>query len=344
MRWPLVSVILLNYNGKKFTSLWNSLFKVEYPNYEIIFVDNGSTDGSDKLFKKLVKKHNNNKIKRIKIIKLNTNVGYSKANNIGVEEAKGKYIVLLSNDIEVDKYWLKNMINFLEKNKNVGVAQSFMFNFYKRNEKDKMGNFIDVVGYNTCGDVSIYNNKKPFEIFYSEGATMFVRKDILKETNGLFDDIYFMFFEDVDFCWRVHLRGYKIYMVPSSFVYHVRGGTVKGTIMKFDPFYLSTNTRNRLLTLFKNYSTKNLFKYLPLLLFLELVKGIWLFIKKPKLGLYVLYGICDFVFKIPSAYNKRRIVQSLRIVKDDNIIKKMTPLKKSLFIIINKKNKLRLKT
>jgi GT2 family glycosyltransferase len=342
MKWPLVSVVFLNYNGKKFANLWRSLFRVEYPNYEIIFVDNGSVDGSDKLFKKLAKKYKKSKIKRLKIIKLENNVGYSKANNIGVKEARGKYIVLLSNDIEVDKYWLKNMINFLEKNKDVGVAQSFMFNFYKRNEKDRMGNFIDVIGYNTCYDNSIYSKNEPFEIFYSEGAVMFIRKDILKETDGLFDEEYFMFFEDVDFCWRVHLRNYKIYMVPSSFVYHVRGGTVEGIVMKLNSLYLLTNTRNRLLTLFKNYGTKNLFKYLPILLFLELLEGIWLFTKKPRLGLSVLCGICDFIFKIPKAYNKRKIVQSLRIVEDNNIIKKMTPLSKSLFIILKVKNEVRL--
>ncbi|MEM3335894.1 MAG: glycosyltransferase family 2 protein [Candidatus Aenigmatarchaeota archaeon] len=325
---PLVSIILLNYNGSRFSSLWKSLFSIDYPNYEIIFVDNGSKDMSHKLFRNIACKHPNIKSK---IIRLKENVGYSKANNIGVKKASGDYIVLLSNDIEVDKYWLKNAIEFLEKNEDVAVAQSLMFNINDRKKVDAMSNYIDRVGFNYSNSEDYKNRNKPFEVFYAEGAVMLIKKKILKEVGGLFDEEYFMLFEDVDFCWRVHLSGYKVFVIPSSRVYHVRGGTVSGTTIKLNPHYVLTNTRNRLTTLFKNYGAKNLIKYLPISLGLELLKGLWLIrIGKIKSGIAAFCGIFSFFLKIPRAYKKRRVAQSLRIVSDDEIIKEFIPIRESV--------------
>ena len=323
-RCPLVSIIHLNYNGKKFVDLWASLFKVDYPNFEIIFVDNGSRDGSIDMFKALVPK---NWDKRIEYVIIDNNVGYSKGNNIGIEHSKGDYYVLLSNDIEVEINWLKEMINFLESNKDIGVAQSMMFSIFNKAMPDKMGNDIDVLGFN-YGFVPTGQVK---EVFYSEGAVMFIRRKVLDEVGYLFDSNYFMFFEDVDFCWRVRLCGYRIVVVPTSVVYHVRGGTVPGILMKTDPFYAITNTRNRLITLFKNYDSPRMLLYVSLCCLIELGEGCWLKVKgKEAVGKGCIIGVWEFLKYIPRETKKRKEVQSTRKLTDKQIVTNIFNLRRSL--------------
>jgi GT2 family glycosyltransferase len=345
MNWPLVSIVLLNYNGRKFIELWSSLFKVEYPNYEIIFVDNGSSDKSDELFEEMLSKHSDRRV-NVKIIKLKKNMGYSKANNIGVKEANGDYIVLLSNDIEVDKYWLKNMIEFLEKNDKVGVAQPLMFKYQDRKSYDITFGFIDVIGniFSSLDVVPKYKINKPFEVFFCEGASMFIRRKALEEAGYLFDEDYFMYYEDVDFCWRVRKKGYKIYVVPSSIVYHIRCGTVSGSRI---PRYQALFIRNKLRTLVRNYDTINLIKYLPFAIIMELPEClVWILFKKNyQVGLAVIKGVFNFLLRLPNEMKKKYTAKSMLASTEENNKNKISnhilPLRKSLKIIL-KKQKLKL--
>jgi GT2 family glycosyltransferase len=333
--WPLVSIILLNYNGKRFIELWLPLLKIEYPNYEIIFVDNGSSDGSDELFEEKISNYSGRKV-NVKIIKLKKNVGYSKANNIGIKEASGDYIVLLSNDIEVDRYWLKNMIEFLEKNDKVGVAQPLMFKYKDKKSYDMTFGFIDVIGniFSSLDVVPKHKINRPFEVFFCEGASMFIRRKTLEEVGYLFDEDYFMYYEDVDFCWRVRKKGYKIFVVPSSVVYHVRCGTVSGSRI---PHYQVLFIRNKLRTLFRNYNIVNLIRYLPLAIIMEIPEClVWILLKKNyQVGLAVIKGVLSFLLQLPDEAKKRYVAKSTENDQsriDDYIL----PLRKSLKIILRK--------
>ena len=314
---PLVSIVLLNYNGSRFANLWSSLFTLDYPSYEIIFVDNGSSDSSLSSFERLAKSYPN---LATKTVRLEINVGYSKGNNIGLEHAFGEYVVLLSNDIAVSPDWLKNMIRYLDSAPKTAIAQSMMFSLSTRDQPDMMWNYINVLGFNhrfePSGEVK--------EVFYSEGAVMFIRRSVLREVGELFDPDYFMLDEDIDLCWRVRLKGMNVVVVPDSIVYHERGGTVQGAITKLDPKYARTNARNRLATLFKNYEASNVIKYVPLTMGLELVKGMWLIKKGWKnSGIACFKGVWQFAIDIPALTRKRAFVQSLRTVPDRDITKLM---------------------
>lgn len=329
----LVSIILLNYNGAKFASLWESFFKLDYPNYEIIFVDNGSYDGSSKFFVQYSKKYPS---VPVSIIKIAENVGYSRANNIGLQYAHGKYFFLVSNDVEADKNWVKNMVAVFESNKDIGVAQSMLYSLFDRNQPDFMWNHIDVMGFNH----PFAPSRQIQDVFYSEGATMFIKAVLIKQAHGLFDDDYFMFFEDVDFCWRIRLAGYRVVVVPSSIAYHARGGTVAGVVMKTNPFYMYKNTRNRLFTVFKNYALPNLIRYLPVTILFEISTGIWLLLSKRKyeLGLACLAAILSSVIQMPNFMKKRTIIQCGRKVTDETILKMMFPLSKALQDLLKHSN------
>lgn len=324
--YPLVSIVLLNYNGRRFLDLWSSLFSLDYPRYEIIFVDNGSSDGSETKFVELSKRHPR---QTVKMIKLKKNCGYSRANNLGVKEAQGELVVLLSNDIKVPKDWLKNGVEVFKTDELVGVAQSILYLLDSPSELDRTGNYIDVLGLN---HPLSYADKEVKEVFYSEGAVMFIRRKVIDETSGMFDEKYFMLYEDIDFCWRARLMGYKVVVMPLSQAYHKCGGTVPGVLMKVDPQYVFTNTRNRLNTLFKNYSIGNAIKFVPLSTMVEAIKGIWLMVdNKERESLACFSGIVSFVREIPRTMKKRASIQEKRRLNGDKeIMRYMTPISEAM--------------
>jgi GT2 family glycosyltransferase len=325
-QYPLVSIVLLNYNGRRFLDLWSSLFSLDYPRYEIIFVDNGSTDGSETEFLKLSKRHPK---QIVRVIKLDKNCGYSRANNLGVKRARGELVVLLSNDIKVTKDWLRNGVEVFKADELIGVAQSILYLLDSPSQLDRTGNYIDVLGLNHPFS---YTDKEVKEVFYSEGAVMFIRRKVIDETLGMFDEKYFMLYEDIDFCWRARLMGYKIVVMPLSQAYHKCGGTVPGILMKEDPQYIFTNTRNRLNTLLKNYSTGNVIKFVPLSTVVEAIKGIWLmFSNKETESLACFRGIVSFLRGIPCTMKKRASIQEKRRLNDDReITRHMTPMSEAI--------------
>jgi GT2 family glycosyltransferase len=253
------------------------------------------------------------------MLKLKENCGYSKANNLGVKKAAGQYVVLLSNDIRVSRDWLKNAIAKMELDEQIGVAQSMMYTLDNPLEHDPMGNYIDAFGFNH--PLSPSNELK--EVFYCEGAVMFIRKKVIHEAFGLFDESYFMFYEDVDFCWRVRLMGYKVVVLPESIVYHKRGGTVSGILMKTDSTYVTTNTRNRLNTLLKNYSVSNVIKFAPLSTVIEISKSLLLVLNgKVQASLACFKGIASVIFGMQNTMKKRAVIQKKRKITNDKEIQK----------------------
>ena len=160
---------------------------------------------------------------------------------------------------------------------------------------------------------------------------MFIRRSALEQAGGLFDEDYLMFNEDIDFCWRTKLVGYKTCVVPSSKAYHARGGTVEGVLIKTNPTFQYTTTRNRLVTLFKNYEMANVLRYVPLTITFETVKSIWLIANgRHRSGLASLRGVFSFVRRIRTTCVKRYAVQSRRTRRDDEVKSQMLPLSEAV--------------
>ncbi len=319
---PKVSVVLLNYNGlRHLEQCMLSVLRTDYPNWELVFVDNGSSDGSDAAFLSEARRV---LAERLVFVKIEENIGYSRANNAGLERCSGGIVVLLSNDIEVSTDWLARGVEFFAdpRNHDVMVAEAWLRSLSDHQTQDPMGNFVDAIGF--ChpfvGDLAAT------EVFYSEGAVMFIRREVLDSTRGLFDGDYFMFYEDIDFCWRARLAGYRCAVIPSARAFHMRGGTVRGVIMKTDPRYVYFNTRNRLATLYKNYGLASMVVYLPLSIAAELVVAFVLYGRQPETARAKLSGIAQFVRELPQWTRKRRAVQQNRRVGDLAILRAMTPL------------------
>ena len=214
MLLPKVSVIIVNYNGKIFLErCLESLRKVNYENFEIIVVDNNSTDGSVELVTK--------NYPSIILLKLNSNKGFAEPNNVAAKISKGKYLLFLNNDTVVTPNFIFEMVKVMETDKKIAICQSLLLK--PDGSVDSSGDFIDHLGV-------VYNSKTEIdeirEVSSARGASMLVRSDIFEKLDG-FDQKFFVTFEDVDLCWRSWILGYRVLIIPTSIVYHEGGITIK---------------------------------------------------------------------------------------------------------------------
>lgn len=260
---PLVSIVILNYNGKQFLEpCLKSVLATDYPSFEVVFVDNASNDGSIELVEKMFGLD-----PRLKIIRNNKNLGCAEGFNVGSRLAKGKYIAFLASDTEVDNNWLKDIVNAMESDPAIGVAQpKYLYVSDNREIIDFAGGFLDPYGLTYPRgqeeeDRDQYNEIE--EIFYTTSSAMIIRKSLLDKL-GLFDPSFYIYSEDVDYCWRVRLAGYKIIFVPKSKVYHLgkweRCASYHQSMRHTLTFHSYKNT---IMTRLKNYGIRYLAKYFP---------------------------------------------------------------------------------
>jgi len=212
MNKPLVSIIIVNYNGKSLLEkCLESIMKIDYNNYEIILVDNNSSDNSIEYVK--------NTYPSSIIIKLEKNYGYAEPNNIGAKNAKGDFLLFLNNDTKVKPDFISEMIKLFKQDSKIAICQSLLLK--PNGEVDSSGDFIDTLGRAYSSKDKITEVKK---ILSARGASMMVRKDFFWDLGG-FDKNFFASYEDVDLGWRAWMWGYKVVIVPNSVVYHTSGKT-----------------------------------------------------------------------------------------------------------------------
>ncbi len=268
---PRVSIVILNWNGRKYLEKFlPSIVASTYPNLEIIIADNASTDDSIEFVRE--------SFPGIRIIILSKNFGYAKGYNEALKEIESDYCVLLNSDVEVEKDWIQPIIELMEADKEIGVCQPkiLMYDDKTRFEyAGAAGGWLDKLGYpfargrifDVCEeDLGQYNTVEP--IFWASGAAMFVRTKVFEELHGL-DEYFFAHQEEIDFCWRVQLAGYKIMVCPQSVVYHVGGGTLP----KGDERKVFLNFRNNLIMLGKNLPVSQSIWKIPFRFMLDAISG-----------------------------------------------------------------------
>lgn len=311
-RWPTVSIILINFNGIKYTKpCIESLRKLDYPRsqVEIIVVDNGSTkDRSIEILEKM---------NDIKLIKCSKNMGFAKANNIGVENSTGEYIAILNNDTFVDRKWLKSLVKALQRDSNIGVVMSKIYNKY---EKAKY--WFDGYGTLTLGGFFAWNRrvsketKENVELFFASGCSLLYKKDLVDKP---FDDDYFIYAEDTYLSWLARLKGYTIKMVPSSIVYH-EGGAVTKDITEMSNFFTYLGERNRIINYLIFFSLGNLVRVFPIMIATVFFSNVY-DVKRAHIRLKSYFWILIHLLRI---LKKRRFAQSKRKIGDKEIIKAMS--------------------
>ena len=311
------AVIILNWNGKAWLEKFLPTLQ-EYSQEATIFVaDNASTDDSVDYVKI--------NFPTVKIIINASNGGYAKGYNDVLKHIDSEYFVLINSDIEVTAGWLSPIIALMDNDKQIAACQPKILDYNNKNNFEyagASGGFIDNLGYPFCRgrifdsveeDKGQYNDA--IEVFWATGACLFVRAVHYNEVGGL-DEDFFAHQEEIDMCWRLKNKRYKIMVEPKSVVYHVGGGTLNAG----SPFKTHLNFRNNLFMLFKNLPTSSLFTIIPMRLVLDGVAALT-FLNKEK-GLEHVLAIAkahfSFYFAIPNLIAKRQ-----KIIQKNSLVGKM---------------------
>ena len=266
---PLISIIILNYNAGNFlVQCIDSIKKSKYSNYEIILVDNASTDTSLAMCKI--------KFPKITYIENNENLGYSAGNNAGVDNAKGDYIAILNPDTIVKPDWLDELIHGY-RTFGDGLYQPKLLTIEDKKRINTAGNMIQIFGFGYSRgkgekDSGQYDGSQ--KIGFASGACLFTSKIVFNKV-GCFEPFLFAYNEDMDLGWRAAKMGINSYFIPSAIVYHAESYSHKWSARKF--FLLE---RNRLYCIFTHYSFKTRIKLAPFFVLTEIAVLFYFLSKK----------------------------------------------------------------
>jgi len=257
-----VSIIILNWNGLKDTiKCLESLKKITYPNYEVIVVDNGSEGNDADILEEQYKDY-------IRVIRNKENLGFAGGNNVGIrkvlEEGKSEYILLLNNDTIVKENFLDELIKYYDYK--TGICAPLILNFYNQNEIWSSGGKFNIFTGTYSNDTK-RNKGAQKETDFISGCCWLVRIDVFKKV-GLLDEKYFLYSEDVDFCYRLRQQGYKLKVILSSIIFHkVSESTKNKSSIRYYYFH-----RSKLIFINKNYNGFKHFFYLNVNRFIRYIR------------------------------------------------------------------------
>ena len=250
-----VTIIIPNYNGLKFMEpCFKALRAQSDQNFELLVVDNGSTDGSVKW----LEDH------QIPSIFLEENTGFSGAVNIGIRESVTPYVILLNNDTEPQPDYVKEMVNAIEGSPKIFSVSSKMIQLYHKDLMDDAGDMYSVLGWAYQRGVGQKSSgyKKACRVFSACAGAAIYRREVFDKIGG-FDEDHFAYLEDIDVGYRAKICGYENWYCPKAVVYHVGSGT-SGS--KYNSFKVKLAARNNLYLNYKNMPLLQLIlNFLPIL-------------------------------------------------------------------------------
>lgn len=242
---PAVSVIVVNLNRRDLLArCLESLWKETHSDFEVVVVDNGSTDGSPELPQSI-------REPRLRIVPLSTNKGFAGGCNAGIAQARGRYIATLNNDAEAESQWLDELVGAMESSASVGMCASKILSHGDRKRIDKVGHLIYLDGLNHgrgSGERNLGQFEKREEVLFPDAAAALYRRDML-DVIGLFDERFFAYGDDADLGLRGRLAGWTCLYVPTAVVYHVHSATAG----EFSPLKAFLIERNRIWVAVKTF-------------------------------------------------------------------------------------------
>lgn len=298
---PQISVIIVNWNGLALLDeCLGSLKGQTFRDFEIILVDNGSTDGSAEW----VRRHHPG----VKLLELESNLGFSAGNNQGLKIARGKFIALLNNDTKADPGWLEALHHCIQSDDRIAACDSKILYY------DRPGLVWSLGGsYTVAGSVFARHHREPDEkadknpadVFIAVACAALYRKKVI-DGIGFFDEDFFNGYEDVDWSFRARLSGFRIVNEPKAVVWH----KVSSTQVHNSPEFVYHGQRNVSAVFIKNMPGLLLFKYWPL----HLAYGLGSFLYFARAGRLkaFLRAKRDFLEMLPELTRKRKKVQARR--------------------------------
>lgn len=289
---PLVSVVIVSWNALPIVrKCLPSVVRTDHPSFEIVFADNASTDGTADWVE--------NAYPDVHVVRHDENLRFTRGNNSAVRQARGRYVVLLNNDVEVDPGWLTPLTDRMESDPSIGAVQPKLLQMDDRTRFEysgASGGYLDRFGYPfTRGRVFFhleedhgqYDDAGP--VFWATGAAVMFRRDVYEAAGGL-EECFDMHMEEIDLCWRLQRAGYRIEVVPASVIHHIGGASLPAA----SPEKAYLNFRNNLLTLYRNWPRRIWLRRFPvrgLLDVLAIVRA--LAAGRPREGLAILRAYRD---------------------------------------------------
>ncbi len=309
---PPVSIIIVNYNGRELlTSCLESIYAQSFQDIEVIVVDNGSRDGSVEYIR--------GSFPETLLIPLGENRGFSSANNEGLKVASGDYIMLLNNDVVMDKYCISNLCAAMEADPATGICATKMLVAGTE--------LIDSAGDGFSSNLKGFKRGegKPAHLYDESeyvfgacaGAAMYRKKMI--EDIGFFDEDFFLIYEDTDLNLRAQLAGWKVRYVPAAVAYH----KVRSTIGYMSDIAVFYSIRNSELTRIKNISLGIFARCLPSYVLASFLEFLFFSVRHGRLKLYCRAKF-DALRLLPKMLTKRREILSKRKVRNKYLYGIMT--------------------
>lgn len=280
--YPLVSIITVNFNQSEVTCAFiESLNRITYPNFEVIVVDNNSTEDDPAIIKQ--------RYPNIIFIQNPINYGFAAGNNFGLMRAKGDYVMLLNNDIEVPPDFMQPLVEKLEKNTKIGAVSPKIKYYYQSDT-------IQYAGFTPLDNITMRNTAIGFrqkdtgqydkdrKTAYAHGAAMMVPMRVVKEV-GLMSYIFFLYYEEADWCARIANAGYSMYYVHNSYVLH-KESISTGKLSALKIYY---QNRNRIVFMRRNIQGHEFYLSLGYQLFVAIPKNALKFLLKGKITMFLAY-------------------------------------------------------
>lgn len=313
---PTVSIIIPHLNGRHhLDDCFQSLRRLTFTDFEVILVDNGSTDGTQEFVRE--------NYPEVRLLELGQNRGFTGACNAGWQAAQGEFVILLNNDTEVDAHWLAEIVDAFARHPEAGSVASKMLLFDRRDHFHTAGDYVRLDGIpGNRGvwqqDVGQYDREE--YVFSACGGSAAYRQTMLAEI-GFLDDDFFFSCEDVDMGWRANLAGWRVLYVPTAVLYHklkATGGDVTGS------YY---DGRNFLYLLWKNYPGSLLRRH-----WRQIWRAQWAITKEAlrhwrgEAARARLRGQLAGLWGIFKMWSKRGAIHARRRIDDDTLTARLTPV------------------
>lgn len=313
-----MSVSIVNYNGRIFLpEFFDSLFKQTYKNFEVIFVDNNSTDDSVNYVEQ--------NYPQVRIIENKDNSGYAEGNNVGYKNSEGEFILIINNDTVLKEDLIEKMLKAFDEIPNLGTAQPMVKLMNEKEKLDACGSFWTNTGFNyhygiyKKASLPIYHNS--FPVYSIKGMCMMIPRKVIEKI-GLFDPDFWCYFEETDFCHRLWLAGYECWYYPKTFIYHHMGGTSSKKPLSFIQFH---SFKNRLCSYLKNLGRAEMAKILPVYFLFNFVWSLAFLIKFDFRNFFVVYKALWWnIIHFKETMEKRRKIQKeMRRRSDGEVFSKV---------------------
>lgn len=323
-----ISFIVVSHNSARYIAKCiDSIIDQSYKNFEIIVVDNNSTDDTVLIINEIIKKTDN-----VKLIPVLQNLGYGNAITVGFKSSKGEFLAILNADSYLDKEWSYNMINSFRSDMDIMSASGTIY--FPDGQLQTTGGMMDKYGAVVQRGGKIFQSRNIMEnnFFYNDGSCFMLRRNILEMI--CFDQNLFLYYEDVDMSWKIRMLGFKIAYVKEAVSYHDSGQSFSDV----NPSKFYYIARNRLYVCMKNYSKSKALGRIPAIIFLIFLNSIVYDVSKNPKG-YIksfLRGIFWNLTHLRVMLKEQKKLGLLNKITDNELDSYLVPKSIELALIKNK--------